>query len=83
MSENQIPRDRWPASLPAHVRTGASGRDAFLWYVVDGWTQIFGDTPPVESVLDHDFGYHVLRKGSWELTLIDRDQFPADEEINS
>jgi hypothetical protein len=70
-------RGQWP--VPQELR-GASARDAFLWYIVDGWQKIFGEQPPVENVQDNDFGYHVLRKGSWQLTLVNLDQYPAEDE---
>lgn len=66
-------REAWP--VPTEVR-GASARDAFLWYIADGWQKIFGESEPIETLFDHDFGMHVMRKGSWQITLVDTDQFP-------
>lgn len=66
-------RSTWP--VPPEIR-GASARDAFLWYACRGWEQIFGEEPEIENLFDHDFGYHVLRKGTWQLTLTDISQFP-------
>lgn len=68
------PRSTWPQSLPEQVRAGASGRDALLWYIADGWQRIFGGE--VETLLDHDFGYHVLRNDMWQITLVNVEQFP-------
>lgn len=59
-------RETWP--VPPELR-GYSARDCFLWYVRDGWLKIFGGGEPVEAVVDNDFGYHVLRKGEWQLTF--------------
>jgi hypothetical protein len=73
----EIDREQWPESLPTHVRQGASARDALLWYITDGWGKIFGGD--VVTVFDHDFGHHVLRNGSWQLTLTNLDEFPDDE----
>jgi len=67
-------RSTWP--VPRELQ-GYSARDVFLWYICDGWAKIFGDEPEVETLFDHDFGYHVLRKGMWQLTLVNTDQFPS------
>lgn len=66
-------RSQWP--VPPQLR-GFSARDVFLWYICDGWRRIFGDDHPVEQLLNHDFGLHILRKGTWQLTLVDLEQFP-------
>lgn len=66
-------RSTWP--VPPEIR-GASARDAFLWYVCRGWEQIFGEEPEIENLFDHDFGYHVLRKDTWQLTFTNISQFP-------
>ena len=69
-----IDRSKWPADIPQ----GASGRDAFLAYIVQGWPLFFGGAEPVEPVFDHDFGIHVLRRGTWELRLVDTASFPDE-----
>ena len=65
--------ETWP--LPPEIRRGASARDALLWYICDGWNRIFGE-PPIETLMDHDFGFHVLRKGPWQITLVNTEEFP-------
>jgi len=70
-------RETWP--VPPELR-GNSARDCLLWYICDGWDKIFGESPEIETLVYHDFGYHELRKGSWKLTLVDLEQFP-DEEV--
>lgn len=65
--------ETWP--LPPEIRRGASARDALLWYICDGWDRIFGG-PEIETLMDHDFGFHVLRKGEWQITLVNVEQFP-------
>lgn len=67
-------RETWP--VPAELR-GHSPHDCFLWYVADGWRRIYGPEPAVATVYAHDAGRHVLRKGNWQLTLVDVEQFPA------
>jgi hypothetical protein len=66
-------RAQWP--VPAELR-GYSARDVLLWYICDGWRKIFGEDEPVETLFYGDFGYHVLRKGSWQLTLTNLEWFP-------
>jgi hypothetical protein len=71
----QRPPDRstWP--VPEHLK-GYSARDVFLWYVMDGWRRILGGDPRV--VLDHDFGFHVVSDGIWQLKLVNLDEFPDE-----
>lgn len=69
-------RDSWPG--PRELR-GASGRDAFLWYICDAWPKLFGGNERIETVLDHDFGMHVLRRGMWQLTFANLEEFPDAE----
>jgi hypothetical protein len=61
-----IDRDEWP--VPDEIK-GNSGRDAFLWYICDGWGKFMGGDEPIETLLDNDFGHHILRRGEWQLTL--------------
>lgn len=71
-----LDRSEWP--VPEWVR-GYSARDAFLWYIADGWKKIFNsDDEPVVTVFDNDFGHHVLRKNDWQLTLTNLEQYPDD-----
>jgi len=66
-------RQNWP--VPEHLK-GYSGRDCFLWYVADWYRRIFGRD--LEVVFDHDFGYHVLSDGVWQMTFVNLDQFPSE-----
>ncbi len=68
-------RTAWP--VPEHVR-GASARDAFLWYICQAWPLFFGGNGNVETVLDHDSGYHVARYQGWELRLVNLEEFPDE-----
>jgi hypothetical protein len=67
-------RAAWP--VPEHLK-GYSGRDCYLWYVADGYRRIFGRD--LDVIFDHDFGYHVLSDGVWQLTLVSLDQFPGEK----
>ncbi len=71
-------RERWP--VPERIKS-ASARDAFLWYVIQAWPTFMlvkGDETKPECLLDHDFGLHIWKLGSWELRLVNTEQFPAD-----
>src|SRR5690349_12022649 len=69
-----IYRDHDP--VPPSIRS-ASARDTLLRYICDGWEKIFGGTEPIETLIYSDFGYHVLRKGMWQLTLVNVEQNPS------
>jgi hypothetical protein len=71
-NQRRLPdRSTWP--VPEHLK-GYSGRDVFLWYVMDGWQRILGGEPNV--LFNHDFGFHVIGDGVWQLELVSLDQFP-------
>jgi hypothetical protein len=72
---HQRPPDRstWP--VPEHLK-GYSARDVFLWYMMDGWRRILGGEPKV--LFDHDFGFHVISDGIWQLKLANLDEFPDE-----
>lgn len=69
----RIDRSNWPPEL-----RGASGRDAFLWYICQAWGVFMGGDDPVENLLDSDLGHHVLRRGAWQLTLVNIEQYPSE-----
>jgi hypothetical protein len=66
-------RSTWP--VPEHLK-GYSARDVFLWYAMDGWRRILGGEPQV--LFDHDFGFHVISDGIWQLKLTNLDEFPDE-----
>lgn len=67
-----VDRSQWPEDL-----RGASGRDALLVTICRAWRLFFGggDDPPIETIKDNDAGLHCLRRGSWEVWLVDTDAF--------
>ena len=68
-----VDRDKWP--VPMNIKS-ASPRDAFLWHIREVWPKFFDGQ--VETVLDHDFGFHVLKLGDWELELRNMKEFPKE-----
>lgn len=67
-------RDKWP--VPDEVKS-ASARDAFLWYICRSWPIFFGGDGKIETIVDHDFGYHLLQYQNWQLELKNLDEFPS------
>ena len=70
-------KELWP--VPDEIK-GFSARDVFLWYICDGWQKIFSGNEEIKTEVDHDLGFHVLRRGDWRFELRDLGRFPLESD---